>query len=341
MDILITIQHPAHVHFFKHAIEELDARGHEVHVRALDKDVALSLLDEYDIDYDVLGSRGGSLPRVALSTLAIEYRLYRDAKAIDPDVIAAIGGFEASHVAQLVGARCVVFTDTEHATLSNTLTFPFADEIVTPDCYHDDAGPNHYQYPSYHELAYLHPDRFEPDPSALDDLPVDPDDTYVVLRLVSWGAAHDIGDEGLDSLSALVEQLEDSGAEVLVSAEDDALPSELDGYGMNIEPHRIHHVLAFADLFVGESGTMASESAVLGTPTVYVHSANPGLMRDLDSFDLLFGFHGERRNEHAAKQAVKILESSGIDWDERRKALLGQKVDATDVVVQRILATAG
>jgi predicted glycosyltransferase len=338
MDILITIQHPAHVHFFKHAIDEFEARGHDVHVRALDKDVALSLLDEYDIDYKVVGSRGGSLAHVALSTLTIEYRLYREAKAIEPDVITAIGGFEAAHVAQLVGAKCVVFTDTEHATLSNTLTFPFADEVATPDCYHDDAGSNHYRYPSYHELAYLHPDRFDPDPSALDGLPVDADDTYAVLRLVSWGAAHDVGDEGLDSLAALVERLEAAGAEVLVSAEDDALPPELEGYGLELEPHLIHHVLAYADLFVGESGTMASESAVLGTPSVYVHSANPGLMRDLASFDLLFGFHGERRNERAANQAVDILQSPDIDWDERRQALLDERVDATDVIVQRVLA---
>ncbi|AKU09520.1 DUF354 domain-containing protein [Haloferax gibbonsii] len=338
MDILITIQHPAHVHFFKHAIDEFEARGHEVHVRALDKDVAVDLLDEYGIDYEVVGSRGDSLAGVALSTLGIEYRLFRAARDIDPDVVASIGGFEAAHVAKLVGAECVVFTDTEHATLSNALTFPFADEVATPKCYRDDAGSNHHRYPSYHELAYLHPDRFAPDPAALDGLPVDADDTYAVVRLVSWGAAHDIGDEGLDGLTDLVGRLEDAGATVLISAEDDALPPELEGYAITIEPHLIHHVLAYADLFVGESGTMASESAVLGTPTVYVHSANPGLMRDLASFDLLFGYHGEHRNERAADRAVDILRSTDADWESRRQRLLEENVDATDVIVERVLA---
>lgn len=340
MDVLITVQHPAHVHFFKHAIEELEGLGHEVHVRALDKDVALALLDGYDIDYEVVGSRGGSLASTAVSTLAIEYRLYRHARAIDPDVMTAIGGIEAAHVAKLVDANSVIFTDTEHATLSNRLTFPFADEIATPECYMDDAGPDQYRYPSYHELAYLHPDRFDPDPSVFDELPVDADDTYAVLRLVSWGAAHDVGDEGLADLTELVERLEETGAEVLVSAEGDALPPGLDGYGIDIDPNRIHHVLAYADLFVGESGTMASESAVLGTPSVYVHSANPGLMRDLSAYDLLFGYHGERRNERAASRAVDVLESPEIDWERRRRKLLEQKVDATDVVVDRVLAAA-
>ncbi|WP_336023888.1 DUF354 domain-containing protein [Halobellus salinisoli] len=340
MDILITIQHPAHVHFFKHAIDEFEACGHEVYVRALDKDVSLSLLKEYDIEHEVIGSPGESLPALALSTLTIEYRLYREARRIEPDVITTVGGFYAAHVARLVGTDCVVFTDTEHATLSNALTFPFADEVATPECYRDDTGANQYRYPSYHELAYLHPDRFDPDPSALDGLPVGPHDSYAVVRLVSWGAAHDVGDEGIEDLSALIDRLERAGATVLVSAEDDALPSELHGYALDVAPHLIHHVLAYADLFVGESGTMAAESAVLGTPTVYVHSAEPGLMQDLETHGLLFGYHGERRNERAVNRADDILRSTDVDWEERRQRLLEEKVDATDVVVRRVLTAA-
>jgi hypothetical protein len=40
MKILIDIGHPAHVHFFKNAIRELEGRGHEVKVTARDKEVA-------------------------------------------------------------------------------------------------------------------------------------------------------------------------------------------------------------------------------------------------------------------------------------------------------------
>jgi predicted glycosyltransferase len=341
IDVLLTIQHPAHVHFFKHAIRELERRGHRVHVRALDKDVTLSLLERYGTDHAVIGSRNGSLARLAVSELAVEYRLYRDARRIRPDVMASIGGVEVAHVARLVGARSVVFTDTEHAKLSNAITFPFADEILTPDCYLDDAGSRHHRYPSYHELAYLHPDRFDPDPAALDGLPVEPGETYVVVRCVGWGAAHDVGDEGFEDVAALVERLESTGATVLISAEAD-IPASVEDRRIDIEPHRMHDLLAFADLFVGESGTMAAESAVLGTPSVYVHSENPGLMRDLSSYGLLFGYHGERRNERAVDRAVDILESPPPtpDWQARRRALLDEKVDATDVIVRRILGAA-
>ena len=47
MKILIDIGHPGHVHFFKHAVWELQKRGHEVFFSAREKDVTLLLLEHY------------------------------------------------------------------------------------------------------------------------------------------------------------------------------------------------------------------------------------------------------------------------------------------------------
>mgnify|MGYP000144314561 CR=1 FL=1 len=32
MNVVVTVQHPAHVHFFRNAIDVLEGRGHDVHV---------------------------------------------------------------------------------------------------------------------------------------------------------------------------------------------------------------------------------------------------------------------------------------------------------------------
>lgn len=53
MRILIDMGHPAHVHFFKHAIRELESRGHKIKITARDKDVTLQLLDAYGFEYEV------------------------------------------------------------------------------------------------------------------------------------------------------------------------------------------------------------------------------------------------------------------------------------------------
>jgi hypothetical protein len=338
MDVLVTIQHPAHVHVFRHAIGELEDRGHSVHVRTVEKDVAVSLLDAFDVSHEVVGARGSSPLSTALSQAAVEYRLYREARAVDPDVVVGVGGLEAAHVGTLVGAQCVVFTDTEHARLSNRLTVPFADEVCTPEPFEADLGGKQYRYESCHELAYLHPARFSPDPEALSGLPVAPSDTYAVLRSVDWGAAHDVGDGGIADLGTAVERLEAAGAAVFVSAEGDLPPAVADRR-LDAPPEAMHDLLYYADLFLGESGTMAAESAVVGTPAVYVHSATPGVLADLADYGLLFGYHGADRTRRAVRTAEGFLSGEeDVDWEARRARVLADKTDATAVIVDRILA---
>ena len=343
MDVLVSVQHPAHVHFYRHAVAELRDRGHDTHVYAVDKDVTVDLLDAYDVDHTVLAERspGRSVPRAQLT---YEYRLWRAARRIGPDVVTGIGGVAASHVAALVGARSVAFTDTEHATLSNRLAFPFADQICTPTCYRHDVGPKQYAYPGYHELAYLHPDRFTPDPDALADLDVDPDDRFAVFRLVSWDAMHDadrVGFEdasgGCENVRDAAEELESMGVSVLITSEA-PLPPALREYRATVPTHRIHDLLAYADLFLGESGTMSAESAVLGTPAIYVHEDDTGLIGELAEYGLAFPFHGPDRHTACFEKAIDILDGrEDADWDARRERLLADRRDTTDVIVERLL----
>ena len=268
MDVVVTVQHPAHVHFFKHAIGELEAAGHDVHVFGRENEVTAALLSAYDIDYEMLAGTSSSLPSLARVQATYETRLLARAWEIDPDVIAAIGGVAASHVAAAVGARSVVFYDTEHAALIQRLAYPFADEVCTPSCYAGDAGEKQVRYPGYHELAYLHPDRFSPDESVLDEADVDPDETLAVCRFSSWDSSHDVGQGGFADLAEVVERLETAGATVRLTSEVD-LPPGLDSRTLSVDPDRLHDLLYYADVSVGEGATMAAESALLGTPAVY------------------------------------------------------------------------
>lgn len=335
MHYCITIQHPAHVHFFKHAIRELQADGHDVSVFARDKEVAVDLLAAYDIDHEVLvDGQSNGIQGLLVDQPRWEYRLLRRASELRPDVMAAIGGTAAVHVGTLTGAKSVVFTDTEHAP-GNAITFPFADEIWTPACFTDEAGANHHRYRGYHELAYLHPNRFDPDPSVLDSVDLDPEDRFVVLRLVSWEASHDVGEGGFDDVTDVVDRLEATGARVLITSEAE-LPSNLEENRATVAPHRIHDLLAYADLFVGEGATMAVESAVLGTPAVYASTLRMGYTDEIEAkYGLLYNCQGSYRHHNALETAVEIL-TDDTDWDERRKQLLEDTVDTTDVILNAL-----
>lgn len=336
MNVVFTVQHPAHVHLFKNAIREL---GDEATVRvfARENDIASHLLEAYDITYTGLAPRADSFLELAGVQALYESRLLWHCLRDRPDVMVAMCEPGVAHVSKLVGAKSLVLTDTEHASLQNRLTFPFADRILTPHCYRDDIGPKQHRYHGYHELAYLHPARFTPDPSVLDGIDATPDEKIVVLRLVSWGAAHDVGNGGFVDVAEAVAALEATGARVLITAEA-GLPAELADYEVSVEPHRIHHLLACADLFVGEGATMAAESAVLGVPSVYINTLSMGYTEELrDRYGLLFSYSGRARQRRGIDKATSILESYDAEtWRTRRERLLSEKTDTTAVILDHI-----
>ena len=59
MNILVDMVHPAHVHFFRHAIGELQQRGHNVAVTArAKKDITIELLEGFVISYTTVSTAG-------------------------------------------------------------------------------------------------------------------------------------------------------------------------------------------------------------------------------------------------------------------------------------------
>lgn len=335
--VVFTIQHPADVHFFKEPIRELETRGYETHVFVRENEVTVELLERFGIDHTVLVDEPSTLLRLAVTQVAYEYRLWRHVRSMNPDVIAGVGGVTATHVARLVGARGVAFNDTEHATLVNRLAFPFASAVVTPACFRDDLGCRQITYPGFQELAYLHPDRFTPDPGIREELSIEADERVVVVRISSWASSHDIGQAGFDDVSEGVERLRQLGDRVLLSSEID-LPAHVRQGCERLPPDRVHDVLAAADLYVGEGATMAAESAILGTPALYVNSLSMGYIEALhERYGLLFPYTGPNRHERALAHAEALLRSPGCrDWDGRQERLIDEAVDVSTVIVDVI-----
>jgi len=333
--VLFDVTHPALVHLFEAPARTLADRGHEVAVAAREKDVTTDLLDAAGIPYAVASRAGtGPLSRVA-ELAARELGLLRVARRVRPDVVVSQVDPAAVHVARLVGASAVVFDDSEHERVAASVTHPFADVVCTPAGFRRDV-PNQRRYDGFHELAYLHPERFTPDPDGLREHGVDPDEPYAVVRFVSWAAHHDVGQEGFSPagkrrlLAGLAEH-----ATVYVSSEGDA-PAGADADPLPVPPERVHDLLAFADCYVGDSQTMATEAAVLGTPAVRSNSfAGDGDMsnfRELeDEYGLLASFEDE---DAAIERAVDLVRDPPTEaLARRRERLLADKVDVASFVV--------
>ena len=339
MRVVVTIQHPGHVHFFRYAIRALEERGHDVYVFARENEVTTDLLDCFGIEHEVLAGSSNSLLSLAAVQATYETRLYRHARRIDPDVITAIGGVAAAHVATLLDAKSVVFYDTEHATIITKLAYPFADVVCTPACYRGNVGSKQVRYPGYHELAYLHPHRFEPNPDVLEAFGLEPADSLAIVRFSSWDSSHDVGQGGFDDPRDVVARLEEAGASVLLTSEI-SLPADLESNRLSTSPDRLHDLLYYADVVVGEGATTAAESAVLGTPAVYVNTLSLGYTTELEErYGLVFNYHGEDRHARSLETAVGILDADeSAAWEHRREQLLAETVDVTDVIVSEVEA---
>lgn len=201
-----------------------------------------------------------------------EWALMQLIREFKPDVVTEIGGLFIAPVCKLLGKPSIAFTDSEPVPLDKYLTYPFATLICTPNCFMRDLGSRHLRYAGYHELAYLHPAYFEPDPTVLDELGVAPDEPFIVLRFVAWKATHDVGQHGfsLEVKRNVVQTLEKYGRVFITS--ESPLPEEFEPYRIAIPPHRIHDALYYARLFMGDGATMATEAGILGTPAVRASS---------------------------------------------------------------------
>jgi uncharacterized protein len=337
MRLLVDILHPAHVHVFRNLANEFAARGHTVYFTLREKECARELLDQYNISYEVL-SRQSTNSRLIFEFLQRTSKLWRVVERIRPHFLTGIMGPSISVVGRLrrlAGidrVRTAIFYDTEMANVTNWFSYPMADYVCTPDCYQGKVHGNHITYAGYHELAYLHPNRFIPDPNIVRLSGVDPATRYFIVRFVSYAASHDLGTSGLTRARKieLVKLLAEHGR-VLISSESQ-LPEELEPYRLMIPASHIHHFLAFASLLVGESATMASECAVLGTPSFYISPIGRGYTDEQEKkYGLVFNFTGERFHSDWLAKVREVLREPGLTLRTREghARLIADKIDTT------------
>ena len=335
MRIFFNICHPGQVHLFKNAIWTLENRGHECKITAVDKEVSLNLLDAYGFEYDIVGSEKYSLFSKATEMIKIEYKLYEIARSFKPDVlVGGVGNVYSAHVGKLIGKPSIIFDDTEHSKIEHFLMDPFATVICTPSCYLINLGRKQVKYNGYHELAYLHPNNFTPNPEVLKELGLKEEDLFIILRFVSWNASHDIGHHGIRNKIEFVQELEKYGR-VLITSES-MLDDALDQYRIKVSPEKLHDLLYYASLCVGEGGTTAVESAILGTPSIYVSSlvGTMGNFIELEeTYGLLFSYD---QSDKALKKAIELVQNPNVknDWEKKREQLLKDKVDVTSFIVK-------
>ncbi len=341
MRFLFYLGHPAHYHNLKHSVHLLTSKGHEVKVVARGKDVLFDLIDCEDWDVLKLPERksGGGKLGLAANIAARELTMLRIALSYKPHLMAGTD-LVITHVGRLLGIPSVIVNEDDSAAvpLMAKYAFPYATAILAPNCC-DQSPANHKKigYEGYHELAYLHPNLFS---SHRADLPenVRRAGPYFLLRFASLHAHHDAGRRGIDDALALklIALLEPHGKVYITSER--PFGESLEPYRLPMHPRDMHHVMAHAAMYIGDSQTMAAEAAVLGVPSIRFNDF-VGELSYLEELEHRYGLtKGIRAGEE--QQLLDVVQGYLADdalqstHQERRLHMLASTIEVTSFWVE-------
>lgn len=337
MKILIDIGHPGHVHLFKETYRILKDKGFKVSVITKDIPVAKSLLEYYNIHYINIGSKKDSV----FSKILIQFlfNLKTLFHIIKNKIDIGIGSsFTIAQISILTRMKSLNFDDDDDEVEPFFVKYahPFSNIVLSPSSITRKTTKN-IPYKGTHELAYLHPKRFTPDINVIKRIGLKENEPYFVLRFVALKGHHDEGHKGinLDQKRELINYLKDFG-KIFITSEK-PIEDEFEEYRLPVPPEEIHSLLYYAKMFLGDSQTMTSEAAILGTPALKCNTfaGKLSVPNELEEkYALCYSYQPVDFDKFLAK-AKELLEDPNLEdiWQKRKDKFLSEKIDVTAFMV--------
>jgi uncharacterized protein len=333
MRILIDIGHPAHVHYFRNLYKELSSR-HKLIVTCKRNPMVEVLLKHYGIDYILIGEKGRGVIGKLYKQMSFNRAIYNIIRREKVDIAMGVSA-SVVQAALLTQAKSIAFDDDDQSLqpFTRLCVAPYADYILSPDALAFENLKNTIYYPGYHELAYLHPKRWAPDPTVLEKYGVSITDKYFILRFVALKAHHDVFAVGLSTSQklALINKLSQYG-KVFITMESPLQP-EFEPYRLPIAPHEMHDFLHFSQLLVCDGQTMCTEAAMLGTPSFRCNSF-AGKVTVLEEEDKKYGLtysYLPRQFDWMLNKIDELLKMDNCKdiMKLKRERMLNDKIDVT------------
>ena len=337
MRVALFLGHPAHFHMLKHTASNLKRDGHEVFFVIKKKDILEELCQKAGFEYcKIREGRSNSKLGLVKSVLGMEYHMWQFIRQNKIEIL--VGSTLSFTAAKINRIHVLAMGEDDADVVPNyaKLVYPFASEILTPlSCDNGQWNKKSIRYPGFQKLTYLHPHWFKADKEIVRRNGINPDEPYFLLRFASLKAHHDGGVSGIstDIARRLVELLSPHGKIYITSER--ALEPEFEQYRLHINPLDIHHVMAFATLYIGDSQSMANEAAMLGVPSLrfndFVGAKKIGVMEEMEKvYGLTYGISSHEPDLLYAKvEELLAMPNLREEFQKRRQKMLSDKIDVT------------
>lgn len=339
MKVLFMISHPAHFHMFRYTIDNLQQHGHEVVSVIRPKDVLEQLCIDANLPYYKVKNRPKKWGMIGLGLALIEkiMEVLRITRKEKPNLLVGSDGVLA-YVGKMCNVPSFEFFEDDYdiIKLYAKMFFPFYSNVVCPHVC--DAGKWNTKkigYAGYQKLTYLHPNYFTPDKKVVEKyFPVD-ESPYYIIRFAKLSAHHDVGVNGFSREVAqrVIDMLKAKGR-VFITSETE-LPHEFEQYRLRINPLDIHHLLAFASLYIGDSQSMAVEACMLGTPCLrfndFVGKKKISVLEELEHvYQLTNGISSHDAEQLYSKvEEILTMPDARAIYQTRKNKMLADKIDVT------------
>jgi len=341
MRFLFYIVHPAKYQFHKVQINALKAKGHKVDIVINTKDILEDLIKEEGWEYTNIFPNSRKIKgfhvyfAAIISIFLTVYRLWKYTRGKKYDVFV---GDLLSVLGRIKGVTSFIHTDDvlaavpEQAIFLKTINYVISPEVTDIGKYKS----KKIAYKGYKALAHLHPNHFKPDESRISP-ELQGAKPYFLIRCTGFGATHDIGKTGVSDnvLNKLIPLLEPYG-KILITSERE-LPDNFKKYSLKILKNDITHYINYAQLFIGDSTTMCTEAAVLGTPAVEFDEYFYEIEQMLEiekKYQLIHCFRTHQLADFLEKisELITTKDLKNI-YKERRQKLLNETMDVSSFLI--------
>ena len=330
MNILLDINHPVDVNFFKNALEQLKLDGHTIDIifryRGKLEKILRYELEKFQITQ--IGAHQKGFIKKIIFQLKRDFKIISFIKNHNIDLVICFGS-TAAIASWYCGKPYLAFDD----DFEYKIPFYHANWFSTRHIYPDFikfSNSKTFKYHGFKELAYLHPKYLKTSTKVLDEYSITPNQYVFIREIASVSLNYK---DSTSILTKLVENIKKKGLKIILSIEDKGISHiYADDCIILEEPVSDIYSLLYHSLFAISSGdTVARETALLGVPTIYTGGRNMVIHKPLVDNELMYEEHSIEkisillndltieRKKNARMTATKLIEKN---WEDTTALIL-------------------
>ncbi|MCK9421314.1 MAG: DUF354 domain-containing protein [Bacteroidales bacterium] len=334
MNILFDLNHPVDVNFFKNATQQLAKEGHSIILTYRERGL-LGRIVHYELgqfDPICIGTHKRNFIRKVIGQLLRDYRflIFQKRKHIDLSVCFGPTNAIASWVNRI---PYLAFEDDAEYKIPFYHANLFATRHIMPDFIKINKK-NIFKFHGFKELAYLHPDYFQPNPDVLNKFNLEVD-KYIFIREIA-NVSLNYQKEN-PKIQQIIELLVNKGFKIVLSLENKKFVSRFEKDCIILEEpvEDIYSLIKYSRFVISSGDTLARESCLQGVPTLYTG----GRIMAMNSDFIESGCMIMREKTDEVLAAIDILLDKDIKKNTEKithDRILNQWEDTTMVILKHI-----